>query len=101
MKEVMDGMQMLRGLRNVYGVELRSGRLRIHARDSEALLKSWLEDPRESPALVGAPFTGRPLPAGLTPLRLKSLSVVYALVPGRWAAEDAFSARLPPRRLTS
>jgi hypothetical protein len=28
----------------------------------------------------------------LTPLRLKSLSVVYALVPGRWAAEDLFSA---------
>ena len=26
---------------------------------------------------------------GLTQLRLKSLSVVYALVPGRWAAEDA------------
>jgi len=34
----------------------------------------------------------RPLPPGLTPLRLKSLSVVYALVPGRWAAEDVFSA---------
>src|SRR5205807_2193956 len=29
---------------------------------------------------------------GPTPLRLKSLSVVYALVPGRWAAEDVFSA---------
>src|SRR5882757_7775186 len=35
---------------------------------------------------------GRPLPPGLTPLRLKFLSVVYALVPGRWAAEDVFSA---------
>jgi ABC-2 type transport system ATP-binding protein len=42
-KEVMDGMQILGGLPDVYGVELRSGRLRIHARDSEALLKSWLE----------------------------------------------------------
>ena len=31
------------GIPDVYGVELRSGRLRIHARDSEALLKSWLE----------------------------------------------------------
>src|SRR5208282_2843421 len=34
----------------------------------------------------------RPLPPGLTPLRLKSLSVVYALVPSRWAAKDVFSA---------
>jgi ABC-2 type transport system ATP-binding protein len=42
-KEVMDGMEILGGLPDVYGVELRSGRLRIHARDSEALLKSWLE----------------------------------------------------------
>ena len=29
---------------------------------------------------------------GLTPLRLKSLSVVYPLVPGRWAVVDVFSA---------
>ena len=29
---------------------------------------------------------------GLTPLRLKSFSVIYALVPGRSAAEDVFSA---------
>jgi ABC-2 type transport system ATP-binding protein len=42
-EDVMDGMQIFRGLPGVYGVELRSGRLRIHARDSEALLKSWLE----------------------------------------------------------
>ena len=35
---------------------------------------------------------GLTLLPGLTPLRLKSLSVVYALVPGRWAAEDVFSA---------
>jgi ABC-2 type transport system ATP-binding protein len=42
-EEVMDGMEILRGLPGVYGVELRSGRLRIQARDSEALLKSWLE----------------------------------------------------------
>jgi len=42
-EEVMDGMQILRGLPGVYGVELRSGRLRIQARDSEALLKGWLE----------------------------------------------------------
>ena len=41
-KEVMDGMQILRGLPDVYGVELRNGRLRIYARDSEALLDSWL-----------------------------------------------------------
>ena len=41
-KEVMDGMQILRGLPGVYGVELRNGRLRIYARDSEALLDSWL-----------------------------------------------------------
>jgi ABC-2 type transport system ATP-binding protein len=40
--EVMDGMQILRGIPDVYGVELRSGRLRIHARNSEALLDSWL-----------------------------------------------------------
>jgi ABC-type multidrug transport system ATPase subunit len=42
-KEVMDGMQILRELPDVYGVELRSGRLRIHARNSEALLDSWLK----------------------------------------------------------
>ena len=42
-EEVMDGMQIFRGLPGVYGVELRSGRLRIQARDSEALLKGWLE----------------------------------------------------------
>src|ERR1019366_1437323 len=30
--------------------------------------------------------------AGLTPLCLESFSVVYALVPGRWTAEDVFSA---------
>jgi ABC-2 type transport system ATP-binding protein len=42
-KEVMDGMQIFRGLPGVYGVELRSGRLRIYARDSEALLDSWLK----------------------------------------------------------
>jgi ABC-2 type transport system ATP-binding protein len=41
--EVMEGMQTIRGLPGVYGVELRSGRLRIHARDSEALLDSWLK----------------------------------------------------------
>jgi hypothetical protein len=36
-------MQILRELPDVYGVELRSGRLRIHARNSEALLDSWLK----------------------------------------------------------
>jgi hypothetical protein len=41
---------------------------------------------------VGAPFTWAAPAPGLTPLRLKSRSVVYALVPGRWAAEDVFSA---------
>jgi ABC-2 type transport system ATP-binding protein len=41
--EVMEGMQTIRGLPGVYGVELRSGRLRIHARDSEALLDKWLK----------------------------------------------------------
>jgi hypothetical protein len=35
-------MQILQGIPDVYGVELRSGRLRIHARNSEALLDSWL-----------------------------------------------------------
>jgi hypothetical protein len=39
----MDGMQIFCGLPGVYGVELRSGRSRIQARDSEALLKGWLE----------------------------------------------------------
>jgi ABC-2 type transport system ATP-binding protein len=42
-EKVMDAMQTLQGVSDVYGVELRSGRLRIHARDSEALLDSWLE----------------------------------------------------------
>jgi len=42
-EEVMDGMQIFRGLPGVYGVELRRGRFRIQARDSEALLKGWLE----------------------------------------------------------
>src|SRR3984893_242536 len=42
-KEVMDGMQIFRGLPGVYGVELRSGRLRIHARDPEGLLDRWLK----------------------------------------------------------
>jgi hypothetical protein len=36
-------MQILRGIRDVYGVELRGGRLRIHARDSKALLDGWLK----------------------------------------------------------
>jgi drug efflux transport system ATP-binding protein len=53
-KEVMDGMQILRGLSDVYGVELRNGRLRIHARDSEALLDSWLKRwPFENLRLLG------------------------------------------------
>ena len=34
---------MLSGLPGVWALELRSGRLRIHARDSEALLDSWLK----------------------------------------------------------
>jgi ABC-2 type transport system ATP-binding protein len=42
-KEVMEGMEIIRKLPGVYGVELRSGRLRIHARNSEALLDSWVE----------------------------------------------------------
>jgi ABC-type multidrug transport system ATPase subunit len=42
-KKVLDGMQIIRGLPGVYGVELRSGRLRIHAHDSEALLDGWLK----------------------------------------------------------
>src|ERR1700726_73951 len=52
--EVMEGMQTIRGLPGVYGVELRSGRLRIHARDSEALLDSWLKRwPFENLRLLG------------------------------------------------
>ncbi|MGA8656995.1 MAG: ABC transporter ATP-binding protein [Chthoniobacterales bacterium] len=42
-EDVMVGMQILSGLPDVYGVELRSGRLRIQARDPEALLDSWLK----------------------------------------------------------
>jgi hypothetical protein len=41
---------------------------------------------------VGAPFSWATPAPGLNPLRLKSLSVAYALVPGRRAAEDVFSA---------
>ena len=41
--EVKDGMQILRGLPDVCGVALRSGRLRIQARDPEALLNGWLK----------------------------------------------------------
>ena len=41
--EVKDGMQILRGLPDVCGVALRSGRLRIQARDPEALLDGWLK----------------------------------------------------------
>jgi hypothetical protein len=41
---------------------------------------------------VGAPFTWATPAPGLNPLRLKSLSVAYALFPGRRAAEDVFSA---------
>jgi hypothetical protein len=41
--EVKDGMQILRGLPDVYGVALGSGLLRIQARDPEALLDGWLK----------------------------------------------------------
>jgi ABC-2 type transport system ATP-binding protein len=41
--EIKDGMQILRGLPDVYGVALRSGRLRIQARNAEALLDGWLK----------------------------------------------------------
>jgi ABC-2 type transport system ATP-binding protein len=40
--DIKDGMRILRGLPDVYGVALRSGRLRIWARDPEALLYGWL-----------------------------------------------------------
>jgi ABC-2 type transport system ATP-binding protein len=41
--EVMNGMRIIRGLPDVCGVELRNGRLRIHARDPQALLGRWLQ----------------------------------------------------------
>jgi ABC-2 type transport system ATP-binding protein len=41
--EIKDAMHILRGLPDVYGVALRSGRLRIQARDPEALLDGWLK----------------------------------------------------------
>ena len=41
--EIKDGMQILRGLPDVYTVALRGGRLRIQARDPEALLDGWLK----------------------------------------------------------
>ena len=37
----MPAMVELRKIPGVYGVDLRSGRLRLHARDPHALLKSW------------------------------------------------------------
>ena len=44
---------------------------------------------------MGSKRTALVLPSALTyaPLRLKSLLVVYALVPGRSAAEDVFVPR--------
>jgi hypothetical protein len=41
---------------------------------------------------VRARFTRAAPALWLTPLRLRCVSVVYVLVPGRWAAEDVFSA---------
>lgn len=41
--EIKGGIQILRGLPDVYGVSLRSGRLRIHAPDPGALLDGWLK----------------------------------------------------------
>jgi ABC-2 type transport system ATP-binding protein len=42
-ENVRDAMQILRRLPDVYGIELRNGRLRIQARDPEALLEGWLK----------------------------------------------------------
>jgi hypothetical protein len=38
---VMEAIPVLRAVPDVYGVELRSGRLRLQARDPEMLLKGW------------------------------------------------------------
>lgn len=40
---VMEAIPVLRAVPGVYGVELRSGRLRLQARDPELLLKGWLK----------------------------------------------------------
>ena len=38
---VMEAIPVLRAVPGIYGVELRSGRLRLQARDSEMLLRGW------------------------------------------------------------
>ncbi len=40
---VVHAMQVLRGVPSIYGLELRSGRVRLQAEDPEALLQSWLK----------------------------------------------------------
>ena len=64
----------------------RSGEFQAWVRTTQINYEDWGSIP------VGAPFTWAAPAPGLTPLRLKSLSVVYALVRGRWAAEDLFNA---------
>ena len=40
---MMEAISALREIPGVYGVELRSGKLRLQARDPELLLKSWAQ----------------------------------------------------------